>query len=361
MMRSSLRAVFVVGSFLASIAGAEEQNPKIQDKPLSEWVAQLTDMNRGKQVRAARALSEAPEDVRAAITKRLIPLLRSDRENDRFVAAQVLGDYGPLARAAVPDLLLMLKGTQFERNRAAAAKALGQILKDAKPSKEIDEVAAALSAKYNEEYDNYSDVRREAVRAVGMIGPAAKSVIPKLTRALTDFKQWSQEHQMVRQQAAWACGRMGPLAAEHIDRLIAMMHTEGHELPEIVEAIGNIGAVHENVALNVVDWLEKLGRGGRYGAAKLAGWIALEKLGGKAEPVVPLIARYLREGLREDPPESYVQWFRILRAAGPKAEEILPKVREWAEVQAAPRGWAQEMFEKVRQEAAATAAKLEGK
>ena len=99
---------------IASDDGAER-------KPLSEWVNQLRSANCGLQLKAARALSKAPAEMYAKIVPQVIPVLKSERENDKFVAAQVLGNYGPAAKAAVPDLLPMLKGTQYERNRAAAA------------------------------------------------------------------------------------------------------------------------------------------------------------------------------------------------------------------------------------------------
>ena len=99
----------------------------------------------------------------------MIPLLAAERENTRFPAAQVLGECGPVAKDAVPHLLPMLKGTQYERNRTAAAVALGKILKDSESSKQIDEVTEALIVCFK---DQYSDVRREAARACGMIGPA---------------------------------------------------------------------------------------------------------------------------------------------------------------------------------------------
>lgn len=252
-------AIIIITSIALTYYSMTEENVQIEGKQLSEWIKQLQSDNRGLQVRAAKILSVVPAELRPIIVPKVIPLLKSERENDKFVAAQILGEYGAIAKVAVPDLLPMLKGTQYERNRAASAKALGQILKDALPSEEVDRVAEALASKFNEEYDQYADVRREAVRAIGMIGPAAKKVIPKLTRALTDYVQYSTEHQMVRQQAAWACGRMGPLAVEHMDRLITMLHAEGEQLPEIVEAIGQIGPINENVINNIVDKMEQIG------------------------------------------------------------------------------------------------------
>jgi HEAT repeat protein len=348
-----------VALILASALGAaaEEKEPRIKGRPLSRWLKQLTGSNRGLQVRAARALSKAPAELHEKIVPKLIPVLRSERENDKFVAAKVLGDYGPAARSAVPDLLPMLKGTQHERNRAAAAKALGQILKDAKPDDEVEKVTQALTSKFNEEYDQYSDVRREAVRALGMIGPAAKSCIPKLTRALTDFAKHSEQHQMVRQQAAWTCGRMGPLAAKHIDRLITMMHSEGHQLPEIVEAIGNIGPVHENVVSNILDKMES------HTSWQKASWVALRKFGKRSAEVVPFAKRFLKNprfyGTRnsEYRESVVVEVLKLLRVVGPSAATCLPEVENLANYKY-PFNEDDAMTPVMRKEAAKTAAIL---
>lgn len=305
---------------------AECGTEELQGKPVSEWISQLRSDNRGLQLRAARALSEAPTELRPAIIPQIIPLLKSERENDRFAAAQILGEYGSSARIAAPELLPLLKGTQYERNRAAAAKALGQILKDAKPSEEVNKVAEALASKFNEDYDPYSDVRREAVRAIGMIGPAAKCVIPKLTRALTDFKKYSNEHQMVRQQAAWNCGQMGPLAVEHMDRLISMLHTEGHELPEIVEAIGKIGAINDNVVPNIIDKME--GTTYRLIDFHIAALKALQKFGSKSKLAMPYITRVLQESGTAHTGQLSLKWrieaVKLMASIGPEAKEALP-------------------------------------
>ena len=352
--------VAAVGLLLADVAaGAAGPAPKIKGKPLFRWIGQLTGSNRGLQMRAARALSGAPETARPKIIEALIPILKSDRQNDRFAAAQVVGNFGPAAKAAVPALLPMLKGTQFERNRAGAAKALGLILKDSKPSEEIDAVTAELIRLFR---DKYSDARREAVRACGVIGPATKAFLPHVVPLLQEHKPGVDKYEgyHVHLDAAWAVARMGPHARMHIDVLISLLHSDGRVNPHVPEAIGCIGAIHENVVPNIVDWLEKMGRDWRHSAAsKMAAWVALEKFGAKSAPAVPLLARYLREDVgTAEPPELFLQWFKVLRAIGPKAREALPGLTKWAGVTRAPRGWTKDKLAEVRKAAAATMEEL---
>lgn len=289
----------MAGILLAMPAAGQDDDPVIGEKPLSELLKQLRSENRGLQVRASKMLSEAPAEMRPKLMPKMFPLLKSERENDKFVAAQVLGDCGPAAKAATPDLLPMLKGTQYERNRAAAAKALGQIYKDAQPGKEVDEVIDALISKISDDYDSYSDVRREVCTALGNIGLTAKKCVPKMTRVLTEGSHGlgstqDQEYRLVRRAAAWACSRMGPLAAEHIDLLISRMHMEGEWCPEVVVAIGAIGNVKPNVIPNLIDKIESSGRGGDAGSLKVPAFAALAGFGDKSAAVVPLIRRQLQ-------------------------------------------------------------------
>jgi HEAT repeat protein len=353
---AALSAILISFCALADPAPTADE-PKIKGKLVSEWIAQLRGPNRGLQLRAARALSAAtPEQVPYVVSK-LIPILESERQNDRFVAAQTLGNYGPAARAAMPKLVPLLKGTQFERNRACAAKALGLILKDAKPSEEVEKVTAALVAKFNEDKDQYVDVRREAVVALGMIGPAAKSCIPHLTPAL-------RGRGSVAIQGAYVCERMGPLAAEHIDQLIVQLHRTGHDLPyaiAAVKAIASIGPVHENVIPNLVDFYEKH----FWSRAALK---AFSRFGSKSEPVVQVLMRLLDKcyvkRTRVDPPLAIDQ-LKTLEAIGPAAREAIPVVRALTKAKRVRGGaweWQKkEMFEAVRAQAAKTLAAIEGK
>jgi hypothetical protein len=305
-------------------------------------------------LRAAKALAGAPEALRPQIAPKLIPLLASERENDRFVAAQTLGEYGPAARTAVLPLLPVLEGTQFERNRAAAAKALGQILKDAPPGEEVEKAVQGLIGVFT---DKYSDVRREAVQACGMIGPAAKACIPHLPRMFDDAKHHGRpghvdEMYLVHAVAAWTAGRMGPLAACHIDRLIAIMH--GMDITTTaVWAIGEIGPVHENVIPNLTDRLEKtiFGQWGgfRVGArsfrvgAIVAGtqqeyrdfcFDILAKFGSKSKSAMPLMIRLISEGeiTGSKTIRNSIGAMKVLRALGPEAKESLPALEKATQI-----------------------------
>jgi hypothetical protein len=349
------RTLYVAGLLLllpcSGTLRAEEADPAIDGKPLSELVKQLKSENKGLQLRAAKVLVEAPAELRPKMMPRMMELLKSERENDKYVAALVLGQCGPAARAAVPDLLPMLEGTQYERNRAAAAKALGLILKDAKPDEEVEKVAQALAKKFNEDYDKYPDVRREAACALGMIGPAAKSCVPKLTAGLTDFQEHSADHFTVRMAAAWAAGRMGPASECHMDRLLSMLNSEIDLASAVVWAIGEIGPVKDNVVPNVTNRLEKalIGAGFRVGAFSYrvgpmtegtlqeyldCCFATLAKFGPKSKSAVPLMNRCISEGDWTAPHRirSAIGAFKVLRAVGPEAKEALPAIEKALQV-----------------------------
>jgi HEAT repeat protein len=320
-------------------ASGGEKEPKVKDKPLSHWIKGVQSENRGLQLRASRALKEAKKEDIPKIVPKLLPLLSADRENTRFPVAQVLGGYGPPARQAVPHLLPMLKGTQFERNRAAAVDALGRILKDAKPSDEVEKVTQAIVAVFP---DQYEDVRREAAVAIGRIGPAAKSAVKPLGKLLNDRMF------PVRGAAAWACGRLGKHAEMHIDKLISMMHGERDIATTVVYAIRELGPVHENVMPNVVDRLEKTfyaqWGGFRVGARSYCvgeitkgttqeyQWFcfdALARHADKAAVAVGLMERVISEkGWNSSHRfNRALGAVKVLKAIGPKAKSAAPKIK----------------------------------
>jgi len=326
-------AVFAIAA-LACAAAFGEDEIVIKGKPLSRWMKDMKGENRGLQLRASRALTEATAEQVPKIVPELIPLLGDARENTRLPAAQILGEYGPAARAAVPQLLPLLEGTQFERNRAASAKALGQILRNANSSPEVDGVVKALIPRFT---DKYQDVRRESVRACGMIGPAAKACIVHLTPPLTEPIPTCFG---VRREAAWTCGRMGTLAREHIDRLIANMHAESTHSnsvcdPTVFEAIARIGLVHENVIPNMIDAMEARGKWqmGDFPvkACWMAGLDALGSFGAKGKPAVPFLHKLARGKVKTWEPAdvgALIKVVKALGAIGPDSREAVPALKK---------------------------------
>jgi HEAT repeat protein len=312
-------AIVLFGLLLVANAAVAEDDPQVGEKPLSVLLKQLRSDNRGLQLRAAQALSNAPTNLYAMIVPQVLPILKSERENDKFVGAQILGVCGLIAKSAVPDLLPMLKGTQYERNRAAAAKALGQILHDSSASEEINQVTQALIETFK---DSYVDVRREAVTACGMIGPAAKESIKFYKPLLEEPPGF--EPNMISLAAAWACQRMGPLAKEHVDLLITLLHSQGPKSPAYVLALGAIGPVHENVVPNIVDVMEKT-----TGNYQVESWQVLASFGTKSAPAVDYTRNFLSK-----PPQFWeigkmkttIEALKLLQVVGPKAKEALPEV-----------------------------------
>jgi HEAT repeat protein len=328
-------AFLAVGAVIGSARGQEE-DPPIGGRPLSELVKQLRSETKGIQLRAAKALVEAPAELRPKMMPRMMELLKSDRENDKYVAAQVLGGCGPAARAAIPDLLPMLDGTQYERNRAAAAKALGLILKDAKPDEEVEKVTKALIAVFE---DKYSDVRREAVTACGMIGPAAKSCIPHLPRRLVDRSlvphPWIEQNErmLVERAAVWTAGQMGGLAACHMDRLVGMVH--GDLGADVSEAIGKIGATQDNVVPNLMALVER----GNYWdnpAAKEKAFEAMEAFGPKAAPAAPLLDRFLRERTFHGATGNPLRILKVMKGIGPAAKPYEATLKGYVDLKEYP-------------------------
>lgn len=320
----TLTVTCIIVAIIVTISLKADEEPCIQDKPISELLKQLRSDNRGLQLRAARALAEAPTNLRETLVPYLIEVLKSERENDRFVAAQVLGNYGSVARKAVPYLLPLLEGTQYERNRAAAAKALGQILKDAEPSEEVDKVVQVLIKTFK---DPYPDVRREAATACGMIGPSAKACIPHLKPLLEEPP--GADPNMVSVAAAWTCERMGILAKEHVDLLITLLHRyASFKTPAYVLALGAIGPIQDNIVPNILDKMEQQDQSIWW---QIEPYQVFEKFGPKAAPAVDLLERFLREN--KLPPTHVIQTMKTLRAIGPAAKKALPTIEAYTKIE----------------------------
>lgn len=188
------------------------------------------------RIRAADALGQMGRDAAAAGPELLTALADPD-PLVRGTAARAVGRLAPDLPGAVPALVSAFPDTDAIRSvaafRAAAAGAvppLVALLKNENPA-----------------------VRRQAVRALGKIGEAARPHVAEIV-ALTD----SDPEAGVQEQAAEALGDIGPsIAAEAIPPLVrALKHPAVMVRRDAVRALGDMGPAAKGVIDDVKGMLK---------------------------------------------------------------------------------------------------------
>jgi HEAT repeat protein len=182
--------------------------------------------------------------------RKIIKLLDHSDEFIRSRSAMALGSMGPAASAAVPRLILGLEDRNLEVrvtmadalqaiDRAAAVSALVAALRDEDPavftdrvlfSFRIDESVPALTVALR---SPRVIVRRNAAKALEMIGPFAKQTGPALLRALKD------QDDGVRVAAAMALTRIDPEATAPIGTLLEALKDANHRR-RVIQALGAV-------------------------------------------------------------------------------------------------------------------------
>lgn len=112
-IRRSVTALFVIAAVTATTAfaqssttkktAAKSSDPIVQDRPLSEWVADLSGAAPYTRVSAAYAVGSAGPAAKSAVPA-LIENLSSENSAVRYSSTLALGEIGPDASAAVPAL-----------------------------------------------------------------------------------------------------------------------------------------------------------------------------------------------------------------------------------------------------------------
>jgi hypothetical protein len=148
-----------------------------------------------------------------------------------------------------------------------------------------------------------------------------------------------------------------------MDLLINRLHVEGHCLPSIVEAIGAIGPIQDNIVPNILAKMEQKDGGTAW---QKESWQTLQKFGVKAEAALPFAKRFITN------PQFYgtsnsrerealvIEVLKFLRVAGPKAVDALPQVENLANYKY-PYNEEDDMTPVMRKEAAKTAAILKAR
>ncbi|HJT34057.1 MAG TPA: HEAT repeat domain-containing protein [Pirellulales bacterium] len=211
---------------------------------LHEMVQEGTERER---ITAAGALIRCG-DRRKAILTLLVAMIDGDSRN-ACDAMRLIGQIGPSAAPAVDRLAGLLAA-----DRAVSAGIAGwSVCFDV--SDALSGIGAPAVPKLCEAL-RHPDPRARALaaRALGQIGPDAKSAVPLLVQRLGDFGEFHSvsgcigSTTVVRDEAIDALGKIGPDAREAVDRLGSMLASASADgLPDykkvrIIRALGGIGA-----------------------------------------------------------------------------------------------------------------------
>jgi HEAT repeat protein len=222
-MLRALPVVVVVLLILVPRARAEDDEPMLQGKKLSEWVKALQSDD---DVRLRRAAVYALQFFGVKQYKRTItPLataLREDKSEEiRKSAALALGTLSVTARKdATPDfrfesvrdaLAAALRGDKAGPVRAASAASLGRLAEAQRDPKDMSsnrldgDVAGAVAPLAAALKDSHAETRAAAADALRRLGPDAAEALSKLQEVVED----RNADRPTRIQSALAIGRIG--------------------------------------------------------------------------------------------------------------------------------------------------------
>jgi HEAT repeat protein len=171
--------------------------------------------------------------------------------------------------------------------------------------------------------DKDTDLRRQAAKAIGEMGPAAKAAVPALAEALKD------KDRFVRRIAAQSLGKIGPEAGS--PAATALGKALKDEETEVVEA--------------AADALSKMGSAGiepliaglkdKDPFTKRVAARALGQMGSAAKPAVPALLALFKEPQPKMSAKSKVKEIDVRKVVaeslgkiGPDAREAVPALKE---------------------------------
>ena len=286
---------------------------------------------RHKVFEALQQIGARDEAVRA----RLRHFLASSDLDERYDAARALAASGEPARQIVPALIDLAIDPHFCPHGGelppgdwfalyaypALLASIASFGPDAVP-----ELHAALQKRNPQ-------VRRAAVDALGVIGPAAKAAIPLLIELLDDSA--------CRDAAAESLGRMGFEARAAVPRLLALLEAArlqgaSEEYVALLDALGAIGPDALSAApalLNFANFDDS--------RTRQAAVLALAKIDPADASLTPRLKRLLAEWERksafwsdedhdwsdEEHHKGFVQVADAVWKLGPKAEPLVPDLR----------------------------------
>jgi len=346
-----MRRVFVLILVAAAVPAAHGQGPKFLDRPMGDWVKDLSDADPEVRRGAAFALGKIGGEGGSAAAVDALTRALGDRDAAvRDFAASGLGDVltalgdGGAAywAAAGPALRAALKDDKEPRVRRSAAYALGAFGPAAEPAR--DDLIAAAG-------DSSPIVRQNAAWALGRLGKdAGEDGVAQLRNLLKD------DEPLVRRDALHALGEVGNPTAH--SAVPAMLKTAGAETDAVVrkaavEALAHlVGKEDRENASDLYPLLQDKDSETRFNAAFVLGIIGgkeavealpalvealkdqdphfqelaagtLGNLGPDAAPAVEDLGRALVEA---KPPKVRVNAALALAHIGPDAARAMPQI-----------------------------------
>jgi HEAT repeat protein len=205
----------------------------------------------------------------------------------RRSAAFALGRIGGFAEPHLPKLLTLAQSDQAPAVREMAAMALGDIVLDLKEkgAEHWANCGPQLEKQLSTETD--ARARRGLLYALGAFGPEAAKTAPALRTALKDPSP------VVRQNAAWALGRLGGAAGtDGVAELCKLLKDDNATVRrDAANALGNIGLPTAQAAVEPM--LDLIDREGQKEGDPVVLKAALEK-----------IVRLVNEGTFTLPPKA---------------------------------------------------------
>ncbi len=241
-----------------------------------------------------------PEEVPGLRTK-----LKSAEAAVRAESAADLGFAGPEAAAAADDLVKLLDD-DAPSVRLAAASALLRI----KPK---DESARALEVLQKGLADADAVTRRQAARAVGLIGQAGAPLTDKLAALLKD------PDKLVRRTVLQAIATLGPAAAKAVEPVTALL-AEPETAADAADALGRMGQHARSALKPMAQLLTSEAPGMRWAAVR-----GMAQIGGDdAAPAVQFMIKQLPTAPEADGYNMLI----YLSLLGPVAKDAIPVVRQ---------------------------------
>jgi HEAT repeat protein len=239
--RISFFSAFMILVLAAQGLCADPQEPSFLGKPLSKWMEELGSQDARIRRSAAFALGKIGFASVQAVPK-LTKLLKDKNAGVREAAASALGDVGLTGwEGTLPGLIEVLAHDSDTLVKAGAAMALGKLGHQAAANENeaTDTIREALEKALA---DAQPSVRQNAAWALGRLGAKkGAAAVPALSRALEDADP------LVRRDAAAALRELGPGAHAAVAPLLA--HFKSDKDPEVrktaLNALVNIVAAED--------------------------------------------------------------------------------------------------------------------